>query len=54
MDKLSTYRTTFECRPDGGSVTYVSTRVVSWDKEKVVLNSGGETPYFDNIMFARA
>lgn len=42
MDKLSTYRTTWETRANGGSVTYVSTRIVSWDDAgNVTLDSGG-------------
>lgn len=42
MDKLSKYRTTFETGDHGGSVTYVRTRIVAWDKDgNVTLNSGG-------------
>lgn len=42
MDRLSPYRTTWEEGLHGGSVTYVSTKIVSWDTEKnVTLNSGG-------------
>ena len=37
MDKLSNYRTTW----DNNGVTYVSTRIVSWDDNTVTLNSGG-------------
>ncbi len=42
MDKLSTYRTTFEMGSHGGSVTYISTKIVSWDANgNITLNSGG-------------
>jgi hypothetical protein len=41
MDRLSNYRTTWECDGERGSVTYVSTRIVSWDGQTVTLNSGG-------------
>jgi hypothetical protein len=41
-NQLSKYRTTWEQGQHGGSVTYVSTRIVAWDAEgNVTLNSGG-------------
>jgi hypothetical protein len=41
-DKLSTYRTTWEQNRQGGSVTYINTKIVHWDSNKTVtLNSGG-------------
>lgn len=40
--KLSKYRTTWDNGINGGSVTYVSTKIVSWNASKVVtLDSGG-------------
>ena len=36
-DKLSNYRTTW----DASGVTYVSTRIVSWDDDRVTLRDGG-------------
>ena len=39
--KLSGYRTTFETDGERGSVTYVNTRIVSWDADTVTLNSAG-------------
>ena len=41
MNKLSSYRTTFETDGERGSVTYVNTRIVAWDGDNVTLNSGG-------------
>ena len=41
MNKLSTYRTTFEHENDRGSVTYIRTRIVAWEGDNVTLNSGG-------------
>jgi hypothetical protein len=42
MDKLSSYRTTWESTLNGGSVTYIRTKIVSWDADRTVtLNSGG-------------
>ena len=41
MNKLSSYRTTFETDGERGSVTYVNTRIVSWDADTVTLNSAG-------------
>lgn len=41
MSKLSNYRTTWEHDANSGSVTYVNTRIVSWDGDTVTLNSGG-------------
>jgi hypothetical protein len=41
-DKLSKYRTSWETGIHGGSVTYVNTKIVSWDGSKnITLNSGG-------------
>ena len=41
MNKLSSYRTTFETDGERGSVTYANTRIVSWDADTVTLNSAG-------------
>jgi hypothetical protein len=42
MDKLSTYRTSWETNVHGGSVIYVRTRIVAWDASKnVTLRDGG-------------
>lgn len=41
MDKLSNYRTTVVQRDGETVVTYVSTPIVSWNHERIVLRSGG-------------
>lgn len=41
-NKLSKYRTTWHVNEDdSGGVTYVSTQIVSWNKDTVTLNSNG-------------
>tara|TARA_R100000541_G_scaffold9840_2_gene17647 strand:+ start:1030 stop:1314 length:285 start_codon:yes stop_codon:yes gene_type:complete len=41
-NKLSNYRTTWIDQADGsGSVVYVHTPIVSWDKESITLRSDG-------------
>lgn len=40
-NRLSEYRTTWAEDAQGGCVTYVRTRIVTWDRDTVTLRSGG-------------
>lgn len=41
MDKLSNYRTTIAVREGTTIITYIATPIVAFDRDKIVLNTGG-------------